>query len=245
MRKAMNDGADTVKARVRKVRKQEAGQGDMAAWSIGGGKRGAMMAGWRRAWVADSAGQSWASTFSRFRYTQTAVSLAAILLPRDARTVVSLNANRPEIVEAQLPLADHSRDHQEVAGSLPPPSNVSVGPYTSCSISTVSHESFDRVAPGPWCRDPHTSRLSYAARELDEPRWPLVSPVPSHRNDPGARYNMAPPPTPSQGRGTLAVNVLTLSSSSSPTITISCRETGQASRHRSSPSLTMEVTTDA
>ncbi len=245
MRKTMNDGTDTVKARVRKVR---AGQGDVAARSIGGGKRRAMMAGWHRASIADSAGQSRASTFSRSRDAGTAILLNANWLPRDARAVVSLNAHRPEIVEAQLPL-DHLAGSmiKRVVGSLPLTMKPSAGPYTSLLFS---HRVAGRALTGSLQghgvatlipRAPSLPCRTRATRASLTSRCPGSS-LTSTR---ALGIRVTPPPTPSQGRGTLAVNVLTLSSSSSPTITISCRETGQASRHRSSPSLTMEVTTNA
>lgn len=177
MRKTMNDGTDTVKARVRKVR---AGQGDVAARSIGGGKRRAMMAGWHRASIADSAGQSRASTFSRSRDAGTAILLNANWLPRDARSVIPLNAKSPENVEAQLPLVMFASSHsEEVAGSLPPPSNVSVGPYTSCSLAIVSHES-----------DKSLADLSMSRLQSDI--------------DPGARHKSDPTPYPLPGEGDLS-----------------------------------------
>jgi len=200
--KMMKGKAGEVKVKMKKMKKVRVGQGDVTTLSIDRRQHGTSMTGMHCSSIAGSTGHpSWASTIPCSRDARTAILLNANWLPRDARTVVSLNANRPEIVEAQLPLLMTMKpSFEEVAGSLPPCSHVSVGPYTSCSISTVSHESFDRVAPGPWCRDPHTSRLSYAARELDEPRWPLVSPVPSHRNDPGARpYDPTPVPPPEGG----------------------------------------------
>lgn len=229
MKKAMTEKAVEVKVKVKKVRKVRVGQGDVTTLSIGDGQRGAsVLAGERGASIADSTGQSWASTFSRFRYTQTAVSLAAILLPRDARTVVSLNANRPEIVEAQLPLLMTMKpSFERLVGSLPLTMKPSAGPYTSCSISTESHESLTGSLPSH-----RVATLIPPATVASRGSLTTLAGLPGSRihqdPDPGARYNMAPPPTPSRGRGALP-------SPGSPQSPTSSR----------SPSLTMEVTTDA
>ncbi len=148
----------------------KAGQGDVTTLSIGDGQRGAsVVAGERRAWVADSTGQSWASTISRSRDARTAVSLTAILLPRDARGLILLNAKSARIVEAQLPLVMFAGSHHErIVGSLPPPSNVSVGPYTSCSISTESHES-DKSLASSRCSGPTASTRRRSAQHGPTP----------------------------------------------------------------------------
>jgi len=141
--KVMNHEAGKGDVRMMKVRMMIAGQGDMATLNIDGRQHGAMMAGEHGASIADSAGQSWASTFSRSRGAGTAISLNANWLLRDAQAVILLNAKSPEIVEAQLPLADHLRDHQEVAGA--PASDMNVLTYLVLNLP-LSHESDKTLA---------------------------------------------------------------------------------------------------
>lgn len=147
------------------MRKVRAGQGDVVARGIDCRQRGAMVAGERGASVTGSAGHRWAPLLHR---------------SRDARTVIPLNAKSPQEVEAQLPLVMFASSHsEEVAGSLPPPSNVSVGPYTSCSLAIVSHES-----------DKSLADLSMSRLQSDI--------------DPGARHKSDPTPYPLPGEGDLS-----------------------------------------
>lgn len=128
----MNHEAGQGDVRMKKLNKMKAGQGDVAARSIDD---------------ESAAGHRWAFPDSRSRDARTAVSLTAILLPRDARAVIFRTAESPQSVKAQLPLADHLRDHQEVAGSLPLTMKLSAGPYdTSCSLAIRSHESLTRAS---------------------------------------------------------------------------------------------------
>lgn len=144
--------------------------------------------------------------------------------------------------EAQLPLVMFASSHSEEVVGAPASDDETVLTYL--------------LLTGQWSQESLTGLLQLhqvailippatlpsRGSLIRDPRWPLRV---SETLTRALGTRVTPPPAPSRGRGTLAVNVLTLSSSSSPTITISCRETGQASRHRSSPSLTMEVTTDA
>jgi len=147
------------------------------------------MAGMSLALMAGGTGRRRASTFSRSRDTRTASSLNANWLPRDARSVILLNAKSPEIVEAQLPLLMTMKpSFERLVGSLPRSwtmklSNLA-GPYdTSCSISTGSHESLSGLLLG------YQVAILRSLAGLPGSR---IHPDPG----PGARHNMSPPPCP-------------------------------------------------
>jgi len=183
----------------------KAGQGDVAAWSIDRRQRGTSMTGMHCSSIAGSTGQSWASTFSRSRDAGTAILLNANWLPRDARSVISLNAKSPEIVEAQLPLLMTMKpSFEEVAGSLPPCSHVSVGPYdTSCSWAMESHESLTGLL--------HLYQVAILTPPTTlPPRGSLtnLAGLPGSRihqdPDPGARHKSDPTPNPLPREGDLS-----------------------------------------
>jgi len=142
MKRVIKRNSNAVKVSVKKAMKGKAVPGDRATRNVDGRQRGTSMAGMHCASIADGTGRRRASTFSRSRDTRTARSLNANWLPRDARSVVSLNAHRPENVEAQLPLPHSQARVEEVAGSLPLTVRLSAGPYdTSRSLTMRSHES--------------------------------------------------------------------------------------------------------
>ena len=219
---------------MKKAEVEEAGRGDGTTLSAGDRQRGAMVAG--------STGRRWASTFSRSRDTRTAVSLNAIPLPRDTRSVILLNAKSPRNVEAQLPLQySQARIEEDSWGPcLAHETVLAIGLLLGyriailtppCSASPWSQGELDRIA--------HQSSAILRETSLAS-RGPVSIPPPTRAL--GHKKRLSPPPAPSRGRGNIAVPALTSLSSSSTIITViaSCQRPCRQS-HRSSSLIIPEV----